>query len=57
MQAEDLRASPAMAADQLQEDDTRSHANAGHANVSRDCRAVSVLKRQDDARRPGRQSA
>jgi hypothetical protein len=43
VQAEDLSPPPTTAADELQEVDTRAHANNDHANLARDRRAIVSL--------------
>jgi hypothetical protein len=57
MQSEDPSAPAAMAADELQEDATRTHAKADDADLGRDWRAVVFLKRHSNTSHVGRQCA
>jgi hypothetical protein len=57
MQTEDLRASAAIAADELHENAAGTHANADDADMGRDWRVVQSFQGQDDTGHVGRQSA
>jgi hypothetical protein len=57
MQPEDLGTPAAMAADELQEDAARGHANVDNADLGRDWRAIVSLKRHPNTRHLGLQNA
>ena len=57
LQSMDLSSPAARSADELEEHDARAHTNADNANLGQDRRAADCLKRYNNIRRVGRNSA